>query len=234
MSLVWVVCVMAAGEASLGQCQVRKLAAFDAEPLDEFGGRAAIGGDIVIVGNPLDDVACPADPNCNSGSAYVFQRGLGGPENWGFVTKLTASDGAPADSFGSVSISGDFAVIGAERHDENCPPVDLDCNTGSAFVFQRDPGDDTWAECGELTALDATADDNFGTDVAIEGDTIVVGARMISRGNNGPGKAYVFERDGACNWTQVAMLAASDGQTSDHLGLVVSISGGRDRRCKRR
>ena len=48
-----------------------------------------------------------------SGSAYIFDRDEGGPDNWGEVTKITASDGAASDHFGhSVSLSGDTVVVG--------------------------------------------------------------------------------------------------------------------------
>jgi len=68
----------------------------------------------------------------SQGAAYVFDRNQGGADNWGEVTKLTASDGAESDWFGiSVSISGDTLVAGAWRTD-----VGGNTDQGAAYVFQ--------------------------------------------------------------------------------------------------
>ena len=85
----------------------------------------------MVVGADMDDDACPSDPDCNSGSAYVFARNQGGANNWGDVKKLTASDAAAGDRFGVlVAISGDTIVVGAYR-DDTAAFIDA----GSAYVF---------------------------------------------------------------------------------------------------
>jgi hypothetical protein len=102
--------------------QIAKLTASDAAAEDRFGWQVAISGAVAVVTSASDD-----DNGENSGSAYLFERDAGGPGLWGQVAKLTASDGAAADSFGwSVSISGDTVVIGAELDD------DQGDNSGSA------------------------------------------------------------------------------------------------------
>ena len=64
-----------------------------------------------------------------SGSAYIFHR-IGNA--WSEVDKLTASNAGAMDEFGySVSISGDYAVIGAYKNEVN------GIGTGSAYVFKR-------------------------------------------------------------------------------------------------
>lgn len=81
---------------------------------DGFGESVSIDGDTVIVGAPSDD-----DNGANSGSAYVFQRDVGGPDNWGQVIRLAASDPGAGDGFGfNVSISGDTAIVGATQDDD--------------------------------------------------------------------------------------------------------------------
>lgn len=62
---------------------------------------------------------------------------------------------------------------------------------------------------------------SFGHAVAVDGDTMVVGA---SRESSFAGAAYVFVRDGT-NWTQQARLTASNGEGSDNFGVSVAISG---------
>ena len=67
----------------------------------------------------------------DSGAAYVFVRNEGGPNNWGEVTKLLASDGLPDDNFGwSMGFDGETAIIGAWRDDDN------GTDSGSAYVFE--------------------------------------------------------------------------------------------------
>ena len=124
----------------------------------------AIAGDTIVVGAWLDD-----DNGTDSGSAYVFTRT---GTTWTEQAKLTASDGAADDQFGiSVAIAGDTIVVGAYRDDDN------GTDSGSAYVFTRTGT--TWTQQAKLTASDGAADDQFGSSVAIAGDTIVVGANHV-------------------------------------------------------
>lgn len=76
-----------------------------------------------------------------------------------------------------------------------------------------------------LTASDGANDDQFGLSVAIDGNTIVVGA--FQGGNQDLGAAYVFVKpaSGWTNMTQIAELTPSDGEVHDCFGCSVSISG---------
>ena len=96
----------------------QKLVAADGEEEDHFGQSVAISGDVVVIGALLDDDACPADPECDSGSAYVFRFN---GSSWVQEQKLVASDGAAGDLFSdvAVSVSGDTALVGASRHAGN-------------------------------------------------------------------------------------------------------------------
>jgi hypothetical protein len=194
--------------------EVVKLVAPDATFDDQFGQRVSVSGDVVVVGAWLDD-----DDGTSSGSAYVFHRHQGGSDNWGFVKKLTAPDGTTGDAFGRVAVGGDVLIVGANGDDDN------GMGSGSAYVFHRHEGGvDNWGLVRKLTADDGEAGDVFGNLVAVDGDTIVVGAT----GDGGfTGAVYVFRRNegGLDNWGQVAKLAASDGEPSDGFSLGLSISG---------
>ena len=201
--------------------QVTKLTASDGAANDYFGRSVSIFGDTIVIGANFDDIGT----NSHQGSAYVFERNTGGADNWGQVTKLTASDGAGGDYFGdSVSISGDVLVVGA--HGDN---VSANNQQGSAYVFERNTGGaDNWGQVTKLTASDGARSDWFGSSVSISGDVLVVGANGDNvSANNQQGSAYVFERNmgGADNWGQVTKLIASDGATLDLFGYSVSISG---------
>ena len=153
---------------------------------------------------------------------YVFKQ-TGPPTASGAWTqqqKLTASDAAAVDWFGySVSISGDYAVVGARNHAQGG-----NSDSGAAYVFVRSTSSDTWSQQAKLTASDVGADDEFGTSVSIDGDYAIIGAPQNDDAGSNSGSAYVFVRSGT-TWTQQAKLTASDEATGDKFGWSVSISG---------
>ena len=189
-----------------------KLVASDGAAEDYFGWSVSISGDYAIVGAFRDD-----DNGDDSGSAYIFKRDGG---NWSEEAKLAASDGAAGDLFGdSVSISGDYAIVGAYRDDENGD------NSGSAYIFAPNEVDpNNWDQVAKLTASDGADSDEFGYSVSIGGDYALVGAPLDDDNGLGSGSAYIFKREGT-SWTQQAKLVASDGASEDYFGISVSISG---------
>ncbi len=73
----------------------------------------------------------------------------------------------------------------------------------------------------KLIASDGASFDRFGRSVAIDGDTLVIGAF----GDDGDrGAVYVFQRSGD-SWTNSAKLLASDGAANHALGISVAIDG---------
>ena len=148
---------------------------------DNFGQSVAIDGSTCVIGAP--------NGNSGTGSAYVFTN-TGG--SWSQVAELIATGGASNDSFGvSVAIDGDTCVIGA---------YGTNSGAGSAYVFTNTDG--TWSQVAELTATGGASGDRFGSSVAIDGSTCVIGA---PNGNSGTGSAYVYgsgisdvDNDGAC------------------------------------
>jgi hypothetical protein len=193
----------------------RKLMASDGAIDDEFGKSVSMSGDYAIVGAYGDD-----DKGTESGSAYIFDR-TGG--SWSQVAKLTASDGAADDHFGySVSMSGDYAIVGAYGDDDN------GTESGSAYLFEK-PGTgwSNMTETAKLTASDGAADDRFGYSISISGDYAIVGAEYDDDNGTESGSAYIFKKPvaGWANMTQTAKLTASDGALGDWFGYSVSISG---------
>ncbi|MBN2087614.1 right-handed parallel beta-helix repeat-containing protein, partial [Candidatus Peregrinibacteria bacterium] len=189
--------------------QQAKLTASDGEAFDYFGRSVSISGDYAVVGGHGDD-----DNGSFSGSAYIFSRNEGGPDAWGEVAKLLASDGAASDWFGlTSSIDGDYAIVGTSRNDSY---------TGAAYIYYKDQdGPDAWGEVTKLTASDGVPDDEFGCSVSISGDYAVVGALGDE---NYIGAAYIFHNSGG-TWSEVKKITASDGAVDDVFGAVVDISG---------
>ncbi|MBU1695136.1 MAG: hypothetical protein KKC51_14395, partial [Verrucomicrobia bacterium] len=201
--------------------QVAKLTASDKAAGDVFGYSVSVAGDVALVG------ARYADPGgvWNAGAAYMFERNAGGTNAWGQVAKLTASDKAVSDYFGtSVSMDGDVALVGAY----NASPGGV-INAGAAYVFERNAeGTNAWGQVAKLTALDKVAGDWFGISVSVAGDVALVGAYAADPGGlNSAGSAYVFERNasGTNAWGQVAKLTASDKAAGDWFGYSVSMAG---------
>jgi hypothetical protein len=200
--------------------QIAKLKAPDGTSSDYFGGSVSISGDYAIVGMRRlvwNEVYRRWD---KYGWVYVYYRNEGGIDVWGQVAKLQASDAEAGDSFGlySVSISGDYVIVGALGDDDN---GDL---SGSAYVFYRNQGGtDAWGQMAKITASDAVEGARFGYTVAISGDYAIVGADLDQR----QGAAYVFYRNQGYDngWGQVAKLQASDYEIDDGFGKSVSISG---------
>jgi hypothetical protein len=192
-----------------------KLLASDGEAWDWFSHSVSISGELAIIGACWDD-----DNGYESGSVYVF-RFDSGTGTWNEEAKLLASDGAVEDFFGcSVSLSGEIAIIGANRDDDN------GYNSGSAYVFRFDPGTGTWNEEAKLFASDGAAEDFLGSTVSISGELAIIGACQDDDNGYNSGSAYVFRFDpGTGTWIEEAKLLASDGAASDTSGVSVSTSG---------
>jgi nucleoside-specific outer membrane channel protein Tsx len=134
---------------------------------------------------------------------------------WIQQAELTATDGAAADDFGtSIAVSVNTVVVGAPQR-----TVGSNSTQGAAYVFVQSGG--TWSEQAELTASDGAAFDEFGSSVAVDGTTVVVGARGR---NQSQGAAYVFTQSGT-SWSQQAELTATDGEIYDYFGSSTVVSG---------
>lgn len=157
--------------------QTAKLIASDAVAFDFFGFSVAIHGDNVIIGAYQSGAG-------NAGAAYFFEKPLTGWVDTTQTDKLTAT--IPTNHFGfSVSISGDYAVVGTHLEDEGA------IDSGAAYVFVRSEG--IWMELTKLKASDAAEVDFFGKTVSISGDIIIVGSHADDDGGINSGSSYFFE-----------------------------------------
>jgi hypothetical protein len=200
--------------------EVKKQTASDPVTFSSYGFAVALGGDTAVVGSPCKDNS--------TGAVYLLKRNQGGTDNWGEVKKLTASDAAPDNFFGtSVGLDTDTVVVGAFGNTSF---------RGAAYIYGRNQGGaDNWGEVKKITASDGVANDALGTSVRISGDAVVVGAPVLDprrpgqlpAGTIGPGAAYVFERNqgGGDNWGETQKLTASDA-AADRFGDAVAISNG--------
>ena len=197
-------------EAALA-VEVKKLTASVPEAHQTFAHSVAVSGDTAVVAALGERVV------------YVFQREQGGAGNWGEVKVLISADPEESVSFGgSVAVSGDVVVVGAEDEDAGVSKA------GAAHVYQRhEGGANNWGEVKKLTASDPQTSASFGKDVAVSGNTVVVGSSSADAPDLDSGAAYVFQRNwaGVDNWGQVKKLTASDGQEGIRFGRSVAASG---------
>ena len=206
-----VVGVLAMGRAVEAGAQT-KVVAGDGAASAQFGRTVFISGNTALLGATQDDA-----PATDSGSAYIFANTSG--NTWVQQAKLTASDAAASDEFGtSVSLSGNLALIGAELDDAGAT------DSGSAYVFANTSGS-TWVQQAKLTASDGAATDYFGQAVSLSGNLAIVGSHLADAPASDSGAAYIFANTSGSTWTQQAKLTAFDAATLDYFGISVSISG---------
>ena len=191
---------------------------------DRFGVSVAVRGDTVVVGAHQHDG--------NAGAAYVFTKSGTAWVSSSTAAKLTASDSAASDQFGSsVAVDGetdgDTVVVGASQGDSADAGGNSITDSGAAYVYTK-PGTgwaDSSAETAKLTASDGAASDEFGISVAVDDDTVVVGAS----GDDGKGSVYVYTKPSGNAWAdssaETAKLIASDGAASDEFGISVAVDG---------
>ena len=210
-----------------------------AESLVISGERFVVGAwgedsDATGVGGNRDDNDAP-----NSGAAYVFRREAG---SWVEEAYLKSSNTEAGDFFGRrVDISQDLIVVGAHGEDSSATGVDgsesdnAAFRSGAAYIFRR--GVAGWTQEAYLKASNSEAQDHFGSAVAIDGDTVLIGAPDEDSqaagvdGNQGDnttsaaGAAYVFQDDGS-GWSQTAYLKAINPDAMDRFGEAVALHAG--------
>lgn len=200
--------------------QSQKIVASDRAFLDQFGYAVAISDSFAIVGSRLEDEdASGANTISAAGSAYIFKLNSGG--TWIENQKIVASNRQNNDRFGySVSISGDYAVVGALYHDFNTLDMDSIKDAGAAFIFERD-NSGNWIEAEKIISSNRIETGQFGTAVSISEERVIVGAPI--EGSFQEGSAYVFKRTPIGDWELTQHIESSDISTVDWFGSSVSI-----------
>lgn len=193
--------------------QTAKLVSSDPRPQLWFGYSVAIAGDTAVIGAPYESQSFQI---YRSGSVYVFTRMN---ETWTQQAKLRANDAAADDRFGrAVGITGDTLVAGANLDDF----AGL-TNAGSVYVFEKSGS--TWTQNSKLTASDAGNLDWYGRCLALEGDTLMVGASQhTTAAGPGAGQAYVYSRRQG-KWVETAKLAPPNSIDTIFFGEYVALSG---------
>ncbi len=198
-----------------------KLMAFDGHAANRFGCSVDIDVTTAVVGALGDQVA-----GTNYGAAYVYVRESG---VWSAKSKLIASDqnSQEGGTLGeSVALSGDCIIAGDPNDDDHGD------GAGAAYIYEKPGGGWSYpaqlTETAKVTAAGqgASEGDWFGTAVAIEGYTAVVGSPNDDNHPINQGSVHVFERiSGTWTTVPVAKLIQRNPIGDADLGSSVAISG---------
>ena len=200
-----------------------------------FGNSVSLSGERALIGawvTTCDPLAaycstcfsfnCADTCACDGGKAFVYDLSPTTGQ-WTLSATLVPNDAFPGDGYGAVALSGDIAVVGAYEEDDGCVGSPFDCESGAAYVFERDQFG-SWNETAKLIPSDAESKDNFGYSVAVGGTTIVVGARQWDGAiAQDVGSAYVFTRQGT-TWNEVHRLTAPGARPGARVGYSTSVS----------
>lgn len=173
-----------------------------------FGWDVDIEGDRLVVG-----AKGASSLGGGKGMAFVFEREAG---TWVHKATIQPSIAIGGDGFGnSLDLEGERLVVGAS-HAWGGSGKD----GGMAFVFERHPSGTAWNETGVLDSADLVTYSEFGRDVALLQDRILVGAPN----HLNFGAVYVFDLI-AGTWTQTAKLEPSDPMFLAAFGWSVDYDG---------
>lgn len=192
----------------------------DTEDSILFGASIAVDGETIIVGAPNYHVE--GELLGYQGAVYVYYQHRGGTDNWGLYTRLNASDMVAYDHFGTdVSIENGTLVVGT-------PGVVGE--QGAAYIFYQDDPEtySFWTEIKKLTAWNAYPSAEYGRNVALSDNTLVIAAPGMDYGAlEEIGTLYIYYRDqaGSDQWGQVTYLEAYHIENAN-LGHSLALDGG--------
>ena len=205
-----------------------KKVASDRGILDSFGTSVAVDGDYAIVSaKGYDDHTTPVN---NIGVVYFYNKGTNGV--WEETQLLTASDYHADDYARSVSISGNYAVLGVQSHDYDENNANLMSSAGAIFIFERDASGN-WSEIKKMVSNERASGDYFGASVSMSGDYLAVGSYghdpLNTSGNatisNAGAVFMVVRQQSNGEWVQVQKIVSNDRAENDYFGNSVAVYG---------
>jgi len=183
---------------------------------DSFGNSVSIDGNYAIVGARGED---HAEFIIDSGKAYIFDVTTGNLVHT--LDNPNAYSTTVDDTFGGfVSISGNYAIVGAFDEDDAGG-----AGSGKAYIFDVTTGN-LLHTLDNPNAYGTSANDYFGTAVSIDGNYAIVGAYSEDdAGGIESGKAYIFDVTTGNLVSTLDNPNAYSTSTADWFGYSVDISG---------
>jgi FG-GAP repeat len=184
---------------------------------DRFGDAVAVDATRLLVGDPFDDAGAT-----DRGAVHFYTQ-VG--KNWQFGATLLPISASDRQYFGhSLSMRATRLAVGGYGADA------ANGTQSSGLVEIYDFVGGAWSRSGELRPATAVAGGNFGWDVALEAEMVVVGEPGYSGSAGGSdrlGRAHVFTRQVSGQWTPLTAIEASAAVAQDVFGAAVAIASGR-------
>jgi hypothetical protein len=158
-----------------------------------------VSGDVALVNNYRD--------NTNQGAVMVYRfDGV----SWNEEQKLTASDGAANELFGSsLAVHGDRVVIGS-----------FSGGIGAAYIFEFDGAQ--WVEVQKISAP-APASGAFSGRVDLDANRLVVSDPFADNGGvDSSGAVHTYLHDGT-QWVEEQRIASGAPSQDEYYGYSISI-----------
>jgi hypothetical protein len=195
-----------------------------------FGKFVALSGDTIVTA-------------ASNSSVYVYTRS--GTE-WSEEAIISNSNFSGAQGGFEVDIDNNTIVVSQVGDDSNQSTITngtgsssntSKTNSGAVHVYTRSGTD--WTQQAYIKASNSDANDNFGSSISIDGDTLAVSAlneasdennvwmATSSSGDNSAARAgavYIYTRSGT-DWTQQAYIKPSNAVANGGFGTSVSLQG---------
>lgn len=169
----------------------------------------ALNGDWFLVGSPVG-----YSPTF-TGSAHFLRWDS---TEWVGPDSVAASSPEVGDLFGiDLAVDGVWAVIGA-LGSGSTPD-----NSGAAYIFELNTGNNTWSQAVKLSPGTATEDAFFGRAVDVDGDVIAISALLDDEEEAEDGIVFVYRYDGESEWELEDLLLPPSG--AENFGRSIAISG---------
>jgi hypothetical protein len=160
-----------------------------------FGSSVAADNGTLVVGSHGN-----SENGTNSGKVYVYQ--WTGTE-YVIISSISASDAQPGDWFGSsVEIYSDKIIVGAILEDS------AGTNAGKVYFYELQDG--VWTEKKTMVASDPESNGNYGSDISIRGD------RLVISGVSNLLDPYLPAEDGKVYVYNVIDVSNGDSQTNQY------------------
>lgn len=182
--------------------ELRKIEADDAVDGDLFGYSVALTGDLALIGAPEVDA-----PAADAGAVYVYDISTGTKLHRLLAT--SAESRANAQLGISVAVSGHYGFAGSPLYHGG---------RGSVHVFDLRTG----SQVKTLQAADASTSSEFGSAVAVQGHTVLVGSEADDGDYSNEGSAYLFD---LASGSQVQKMGVTDAHSHQRLGRKVAFAG---------
>ena len=174
---------------------------------DRFGESASVDADWIALGAP---------DRAGHGAVDIFARN---GSSWAFHSTIEPPSPTAGMGFGTaISLRGSALCVGAPGDATN------GAEAGAVLVFRLDQS--AWTFSQTLRAPDGAAGDLFGTSVALEGPTMVIGAYRDDASTVDSGSAYIFRSAGG-TWGYAQKLFPENTVTDADFGFSVAIAGSR-------